>query len=197
MNRAGLGRLPGPVECDDVSTRRSTRPPGFFPPAAGVASTAAGLGLRQYDSTNQKIVAGINGVAGAFTAKPDLGFSPKPWEDRQVPAPALLSIFLRPIRDENAADSFSRRREAIGNSTCLITAIRLQPAPDSIRRSGTVKTFRSTYATRMLRSGFDVRLQCSTGWGAGALRQTMRYLAPQKDVHDLLDEVQIAGVPPQ
>lgn len=53
--------------------------------------------------------------------------------------------------------------------------------------------FRSTYATRMLRAGFDVRT-VQHWMGHKSLETTMRYLSPAKDVHDWLDKVQIAGV---
>jgi site-specific recombinase XerD len=56
-----------------------------------------------------------------------------------------------------------------------------------------LKTFRSTYATRMLRAGFDVRT-VQHWMGHRSLETTMRYLAPAQDVHDKLDKVQIAGV---
>jgi integrase len=56
-----------------------------------------------------------------------------------------------------------------------------------------LKTFRSTYATRMLRAGFDVRT-VQHWMGHKSLETTMRYLAPAKDVHERLDGVQIAGV---
>jgi len=56
-----------------------------------------------------------------------------------------------------------------------------------------LKTFRSTFATRMLRFGFDVRTV--QGWmGHRSLETTMRYLVPARDVHERLDKVQIAGV---
>lgn len=56
-----------------------------------------------------------------------------------------------------------------------------------------LKTFRSTYATRMLRFGFDVRTV--QGWmGHRSLETTMRYLAPARDVHERLDKVEIAGL---
>ena len=51
-----------------------------------------------------------------------------------------------------------------------------------------LKTFRSTYATGMLRRGFDVRTV--QHWlGYKSLETTMRYLAPATDVHDELDLV--------
>jgi hypothetical protein len=54
-----------------------------------------------------------------------------------------------------------------------------------------LKTFRSTYATRMLRSGFDVRT-VQHWMGHQSLETTMRDLVPASDVHDRLDQV---GVP--
>ena len=55
------------------------------------------------------------------------------------------------------------------------------------------KTFRSTYATRMLRAGFDP--PTVQHWlGHKSLETTMRYLSPAKDVHDRLNKVEIAGI---
>jgi len=56
-----------------------------------------------------------------------------------------------------------------------------------------LRKFRSTHATRMLRSGFDVRT-VQHWMGHKSLETTMRYLSPAKDVHERLDKVQIAGV---
>jgi len=56
-----------------------------------------------------------------------------------------------------------------------------------------LKTFRSTYATRMLRAGFDVRT-VQHWMGHRSLETTMRYLAPAMDVHDRLDKVEVAGL---
>jgi integrase len=56
-----------------------------------------------------------------------------------------------------------------------------------------LKTFRSTYATRMLRSGFDVRT-VQHWMGHKSLETTMRYLVPASDVHDRLDQVVVPGV---
>jgi integrase len=53
-----------------------------------------------------------------------------------------------------------------------------------------LKTFRSTYATRMLRQGFDVRT-VQDWMGHKSLETTMRYLVPATDVHDRLDEIEI------
>ena len=56
-----------------------------------------------------------------------------------------------------------------------------------------LKTFRSTYATGMLRRGFDVRT-VQHWMGHKSLETTMRYLAPATDVHDALDLVTIPSV---
>ena len=56
-----------------------------------------------------------------------------------------------------------------------------------------LKTFRSTYATRMLRSGFDVRT-VQHWMGHKSLETTMRYLVPASDVHARLDQVEIPGL---
>jgi len=53
-----------------------------------------------------------------------------------------------------------------------------------------LKTFRSTYTTRMLRQGFDVR--AVQHWmGHKSLETTMRFLVPATDVHGKLDLVKI------
>jgi site-specific recombinase XerD len=57
-----------------------------------------------------------------------------------------------------------------------------------------LKTFRSTYATRMLRQGFDVRT-VQHWMGHKSLETTMRYLVPATDVHAKLDHVKIPGLP--
>ncbi len=51
-----------------------------------------------------------------------------------------------------------------------------------------LKTFRSTYATRTLRTGFDVRT-VQHWMGHKSLETTMRYLVPSKEVHARLDQL--------
>ncbi len=58
-----------------------------------------------------------------------------------------------------------------------------------------LKTFRSTYATGMLRRGFDVRT-VQHWMGHKSLETTMRYLAPATDVHDALDLVTSGSMSP-
>ena len=57
-----------------------------------------------------------------------------------------------------------------------------------------LKTFRSTYATQMLRSGFDVRT-VQHWMGHKSLETTIRYLVPATDVQVKLEQVGIPGVP--
>ena len=56
-----------------------------------------------------------------------------------------------------------------------------------------LKTFRSTYATRTLRTGFDVRT-VQHWMGHKSLETTMRYLVPSKEVHARLDQVTVPGL---
>lgn len=127
------------------------------------------------------------------TAKPDLGFSPKRWEEREVPVPKRLIQLLRAHpRRQNCRFVFPSprgHRELHMLDRCKEIAVRagLDPARFHLRK------FRSTYATRMLRAGFDVRT-VQHWMGHKSLETTMRYLAPAKDVHDRLDRVRIAGL---
>src|SRR6202047_837479 len=56
-----------------------------------------------------------------------------------------------------------------------------------------LKTFRSTYATRTLRTGFDVRT-VQHWMGHKSLETTMRYLVPSQEVHARLDQVTVPGL---
>jgi site-specific recombinase XerD len=55
-----------------------------------------------------------------------------------------------------------------------------------------LKTFRSTYATRVLRPGFDVRT-VQHWMGHKSLETTMRYLVPATEIHERLDRVVLPG----
>jgi hypothetical protein len=66
----------------------------------------------------------------------------------------------------------------------IATRAKLDPAKFDL------KTFRSTYATGMLRKGFGVRT-VQHWMGHKSLETTMRYLAPATDVRDELDLVTI------
>ncbi len=127
------------------------------------------------------------------TAKPDLGFYPKRWEEREVPIPRRL-IDLLEKHPRRASSRFvfpspAGNREYHMLDRCKEIAKRAKMDEEKFN----LKTFRSTYATRMLRAGFDVRT-VQHWMGHKSLETTMRYLAPAKDVHDRLEKVQIAGV---
>jgi integrase len=127
------------------------------------------------------------------TAKPDLGFWPKRWEEREVPvAKALVELLRDHPRRENCRFVFpspagNREWHMLDHSK----AVAKRGGLDETKWD--LKTFRSTYATRMLRAGFDV-LTVQHWMGYRSLETTMRYLAPASDVHERLDQVQIAGV---
>ena len=127
------------------------------------------------------------------TAKPDLGFWPKRWEEREVPvAKPVMDLLAAHPRWPNCRFVFP---SPAGNREWHM----LDHCKDVARRAGLdptkfdLKTFRSTYATRMLRSGFDVRT-VQHWMGHRSLETTMRYLAPAIDVRDRLDKIHIAGV---
>lgn len=128
------------------------------------------------------------------TAKAELGFYPKRWEEREVPIPAHLADLLqkRPRREQSpfAFPSPTGNREQHMLDRCKLIAKRAGLDPKKFD----LKTFRSTYATRMLRAGFDVRT-VQHWMGHKSLETTMRYLVPAADVHARLDQVPIPGIP--
>jgi integrase len=127
------------------------------------------------------------------TAKPDLGFYPKRWEDREVPVQKrLINRLEKHPHHRNSRFVFP---SPPGNcdlhmlDKCKDVAKRAKVDVDKFD----LKTFRSTYATRMLRAGFDPRT-VQHWMGHKSLETTMRYLSPAKDVHDRLNKVEIAGI---
>ncbi len=127
------------------------------------------------------------------TAKPNLGFYPKRWEDREVPAPVELLEELRKLpHHPNCQFVFpspTGNREQHMLDHCKAIAMRAELDPTRFD----LKTFRSTYATGMLRRGFDVRT-VQHWMGHKSLETTMRYLAPATDVHDEVDLVTIPSI---
>jgi len=127
------------------------------------------------------------------TAKPELGFYPKRWEDREVPAPAELMEELRKhTHRQNCQLVFpsptgNREQHMLDHCKSIATRAKLDANEFDL------KTFRSTYATGMLRRGFDVRT-VQHWMGHKSLETTMRYLAPATDVHDEVDLVTIPSV---
>jgi integrase len=127
------------------------------------------------------------------TAKPELGFYPKRWEEREVPIPAqLISLLKAHTRRPRCNFVFSSPK---GNweyhmlDRCKAVAERagLDPAKFDL------KTFRSTFASRTLRAGFDVRT-VQHWMGHKSLETTMRYLVPSQEVHARLDQVTVPGL---
>ena len=127
------------------------------------------------------------------TSKPELGFYPKRWEDREVPAPVELIDELRKhTHRPNCQFVFpsptgNREQHMLDHCKSIAKRAKLDPTKFDL------KTFRSTYATGMLRRGFDVRT-VQHWMGHKSLETTMRYLAPATDVHDELDLVTIPSV---
>jgi integrase len=124
------------------------------------------------------------------TAKPDHSFYPKRWEEREVPVPTRLTEILEgQARFPNSPFVFP---SPTGNREQHM----LDHCKEIARRAGLnsaafdLKTFRSTYATRMLRSGFDVRT-VQHWMGHKSLETTMRYLVPASDVRARLDQVPV------
>jgi integrase len=128
-----------------------------------------------------------------MTAKPELGFSPKRWEEREVPAATYLMDLLK-AHPHHGTSRFvfpsppgNREYHMLDKCKAVAERAKLNSKNFDLRK------FRSTYATRMLRAGFDVRTV--QHWlGHRSLETTMRYLAPARDVWERLDQVQIAGV---
>jgi integrase len=127
------------------------------------------------------------------TAKPELGFYPKRWEDREVPVAKHLIDRLKKHPHHNTSrfvfPSPRGNRELHMLDKCKAIANRAELDVEKFD----LKTFRSTYATRMLRAGFDPRT-VQHWMGHKSLETTMRYLSPAKDVHDRLNKVKIAGI---
>jgi integrase len=127
------------------------------------------------------------------TSKPHLGFSPKRWEEREIPIPVQLAELLgnRPHlhSDRFVFNSPTGNREHNMLLKCKAVAERSGLNSEKFD----LKTFRSTYATRMLRSGFDVRT-VQHWMGHKSLETTMRYLVPASDVHDRLDRIVVPRV---
>ena len=126
------------------------------------------------------------------TAKPELGFYPKRWEEREVPIPVqLIDLLKAHTRRPGCNFVFSSpkgNREYHMLDRCKEVAKRagLDPAKFDL------KTFRSTYASRTLRTGFDVRT-VQHWMGHKSLETTMRYLVPSQEANARLDQVTVPG----
>lgn len=127
------------------------------------------------------------------TAKPELGFYPKRWEEREVPIPVkLIELLKAHSRRPNCNYVFpspAGNREYHMLDHCKAVAKRAGLEPEEFD----LKTFRSTFATRTLRAGFDVRT-VQHWMGHKSLETTMRYLVPSKEVHARLDQMSVPGL---
>src|SRR5260370_7303449 len=91
------------------------------------------------------------------TVRPVLGFFPKRWEERKVPVPVRLADIIKGHPQMNGSafmfPSPTGKREQNMLLRCKAVAERagLDPAEFDL------KTFRSTYPTRMLRKGFHLK----------------------------------------
>jgi len=101
------------------------------------------------------------------TAKPELGFYPKRWEDREVPATVeLITELQKHTRRPNCQFVFpspTGNREQDMLDRCKAVAKRA--GLDAVKFD--LKTFRSTYATRMLRHRHAVQAVGKTAKPAG------------------------------
>jgi integrase len=107
-------------------------------------------------------------------AKP--GFTPKDYEQREVPLPPALAAQLRALahRDEYV---FPARRG--GRETHLLRRLK-QAAKRAGVEAATLHKFRHTYATRLLEQGADV-VTVQRLLGHSDLETTQRYLNPDVD----------------
>ena len=127
------------------------------------------------------------------TSKPELGFYPKRWEEREVPIPVkLIDLLKKQTRRGSCKFAFpspagNREYHMLDHCKAIAERAGLDPAQFDL------KTFRSTYATRTLRAGFDVRT-VQHWMGHKSLETTMRYLVPSKEVHARLDQMTIPGL---
>lgn len=127
------------------------------------------------------------------TAKPELGFYPKRWEEREVPIPVQLIDLLK-AHPRRAGCNFvfsspKGNREYHMLDRCKAVAGRAGLDPTKFD----LKTFRSTFASRTLRTGFDVRT-VQHWMGHKSLETTLRYLVPSQEVHARLDQVTVPGI---
>ena len=127
------------------------------------------------------------------TAKPEMGFYPKRWEEREVPIPVKLIELLKARTRRPGCNlvfpspTGNREYHMLDRCKAVATRAGLDPAKFDL------KTFRSTYATRTLRTGFDVRT-VQHWMGHKSLETTMRYLVPSQEVHARLDQVTVPGI---
>jgi integrase/recombinase XerD len=155
------------------------------------------------------------------TAKPQWGFQPKNWEEREVPVPEKLITLLRAYKPDKAGSDDPVFPSATGNPdgamleklkdvawraklNCGRDAIRHKLADGSVRtnrcatgpycRRWFLHKFRHTYATRHLQDGIDIRT-LQTWMGHRDIASTMVYLkgVRNSDIQSRLNQGSIAA----
>ena len=117
------------------------------------------------------------------TAKPEYGFRPKDWEEREVPIPTILIDSLRGWAKQRNGSEFvfptrngtPRKHRTQLLELCKSIAGRAGLDPDDFF----LHKFRSTFATKHLQAGVDLRT-VQLWLGHKDLESTMRYLKPAR-----------------
>src|SRR5262249_32467300 len=127
------------------------------------------------------------------TSKPELGFYPKRWEECEAPIPVKLIDLLKK-QTRRAGCEFVFPSPAGNREYHMLEHCKAVAEPSGSRfRTIRSQTFRSTYATRTLPAGFDIRT-IQYWMGHKSLETTMRYLVPSKEVHARLDQMTVPGL---
>ena len=147
------------------------------------------------------------------SAKPDLGFEPKNWEEREVPVPKNLIEMLSMWRSMNTPDAYlvfgtsggkanthmleKCKRIAYGNG---LNCGRCHTKKDNLCSEGPycenyyLHKFRHTFATTHLRDGIDIRT-VQMWMGHKDLESTLIYLKPArgKEIQKKVDAGSLAA----
>lgn len=104
------------------------------------------------------------------------GFSPKDYEEREVPLPPALA---RMFRDWRRDGGWVIQNSAGGRETHLLRRLK-RVAKEAGVEEATLHKFRHTYATRLLESGVDI-VTVQRLLGHSDSDTTRRYLNPDRD----------------
>lgn len=119
------------------------------------------------------------------TAKPDLGWTPKTYEERPVPIPSALAAKLQAAKDARDADG-RKCSLVFPTAGCNPKLDFLDCCKAIAKRAGLnpsdfwLHKFRATFATWTLHGGVDLRTTQSY-MGHRDIESTMRYLAPSRN----------------
>jgi integrase/recombinase XerD len=124
--------------------------------------------------------------------KPDRGWTPKAYKEREIPIPAKLAKSLKAWKGKSAKDCSlvfptAGCRPKLDFLDCLKTiAERAKLDPDGFW----LHKFRATFATRCLWAGVDLRT-VQQWLGHSDMESTMRYLKPSRSQHvrDKVNEI--------